>query len=112
MQKLPEPYQSLFEAMLWDCGAEAIPELVRKGADLSYCDPFTGRTALYSATISDRVRAIEALLQYGADPNQPFMYRSPVDGRVEVDRVALHYAASAEAAGALIRGGADVNAAD
>jgi hypothetical protein len=29
---IPEPCQSLFEAMVWDCGAEAIPELVRKGA--------------------------------------------------------------------------------
>ena len=112
IEKLPEPYQSLFEAMLWDCGAEAVPELVRKGADLSYCDPRTGRTALYAATISDRVRAIESLLQHGADPNQRFTYRSPVDGRVEADRIALHYAASAEAAAVFIRAGADVNAAD
>jgi ankyrin repeat protein len=112
MHKLPEPYQSLFEAMLWDCGAEAIPELVRKGADLAFRDPNTGRTALYAATMSDRVRAIEALLQHGADPNQRLTYRSPVDGRVEADRVALHYASSGEAAAALIRAGADVNAAD
>ena len=63
MQPLPEPYQSLFEATLWDCGAEAIPELVRKGADVSYCDPNTGRTALYAATISDRARA-----EYCIDP--------------------------------------------
>jgi ankyrin repeat protein len=112
VQKLPELYQSLFEAMLWDCGAEAIPELVRKGADLSYCEPITGRTALYAATIADRVRAVEALLQHGADPNQRFTFRSPVDGRSEADRVALHYASSAGAAAALIRAGADVNAAD
>lgn len=112
MQTLPEPYQSLFEAMLWDCGAEAIPELVRKGADLSYCDPHLGRTALYAATIANRARTVEALLQHGASPNQRFTYRSPVDGRVEADRVALHYASSAEAAAALIRAGADVNAAD
>jgi len=112
IQKLPEPYQSLFEAMLWDCGAEAVPELVRKGTDLSYCDPRTGRTALYAATITDHVRVIEALLQHGADPNQRFTYRSPVDGRVEADRIALHYAASVEVAAAFIRAGADVNARD
>ena len=112
MQKLPEPYQSLFEAVLWDCGADAVPELVRKGADLSYRDPNLGRTALYSATISDRVRVIEALLQHGADPNQRFTYRSPVDGRVEADRIALHYVSSTDAAAALIRAGADVSAAD
>ena len=112
VEKLPEPYQSLFEAMLWDCGAEAVPELVAKGADLSYCHPSTGKTALYAATINDRVRAIQALLQHGADPNQRFTYRSPVDGRVEADRIALHYAASAEAAAVFIKAGAKVNAAD
>jgi ankyrin repeat protein len=112
MQKLPEPYQGLFEAMLWDCGAGAVPELVRKGADLSYCDPNTGRTALYAATIANRPRAVEALLQHGANPNQRFTYRSPVDGRIEADRVALHYAHSVEVAAALIKAGADVNAAD
>ena len=103
MQKLPEPYQSLFDAMLWDSGAEAVPELVRNGADLSYCDPNMGRTALYAATIANRPRAVESLLQHGADPNQRFTYRSPVDGRIEADRVALHYAHSVEVAAALIK---------
>jgi hypothetical protein len=112
MQKLPEPYQSLFEAMLLDCGAEAVPELVRKGADLSYCDPHTGRTALFAATMANRPRAVEALLQNGANPNQRFTYRSPVDGSTEADRVALHYAHSVDVATALINAGADVNAAD
>ena len=98
--------------MLWDSGAEAVPELVRKGADLSYCDPNMGRTALYAATIANRPRAVEALLQHGANPNQRFTYRSPVDGRIEADRVALHYAHSVEVAAALIKAGADVNAAD
>lgn len=112
MQKLPEPYQSLFEAMLWDCGAEAVPELVRKGADLNYVDPNLGRTPLYAACISDRVRAIEALVQHGADPNKRFTYRSPVDGRTEADVTALMYAVSPEAAMVLISAGADVNAAD
>jgi ankyrin repeat protein len=112
MQKLPEPYQSLFEAALWDCGAEAIPKLVRKGADLNYVDPFLGRTPLYAACITDRVRVVEALLQHGADARQRFTYRSPVDKRVEADVTALHYAASVAAVEALVRAGADVNAAD
>jgi len=110
--QLPEPYQSLFEAMLWDCGAEAIPALIKKGADLNYVDPYLGRTPLYAACITDRVRVIEALLQHGANPRQRFTYRSPVDKRVEADVTALHYAASPEAVAALIRAGADVNAAD
>ena len=105
---LPEPYQSLFEAVLTDAGTEAIPELVAKGGDLGYYDPDTGRTALYSATISSRCRVVEALLQHGAAPNQRFTYRSPVDGRIE----ALHYASSTEVVATLIRGGADVNVAD
>ncbi len=112
MQILPEPYQSLFGATLWDAGAEAIPTLVAKGADLSYQEPDTGRTALYAGTINNRLRVVEALLQHGAAPNQRFTYRSPVDGRVEAERVALHYASSAEVATALIRAGADVNATD
>jgi ankyrin repeat protein len=58
------------------------------------------------------VRVIEALLQHGAKPSQQFTYRSPVDKRVEADMTALHYAASPEAVAALIRAGADVNAAD
>ena len=112
MPKLPEPYQHLFQAVLDDCGAEAIRELVGKGVDLSYCDPNTGRTALYTAARSDRVRSIEALLHNGAAPNQRFTYHSPVDGRIEADRIALHYASSLGAAVALIRGGSDVSAAD
>jgi ankyrin repeat protein len=112
MQQLPEPYQSLFEAVLWDSGAEAIPELVRKGADLNYVDPYLGRTALYSACITDRVRVVEALLHHGADAKQRFTYRSPVDKRVEADVTALHYAASPVAVEALVRAGADVNATD
>lgn len=112
MRELDEPYQSLFEAVLWDCGADAIPALVSKGADLSFCRPDTGVTALYLATISNRVRVVEALLKYGADPNQRFSYRSPVDHRLEADRVALHYVSSNDIAGALLKAGADVNVAD
>lgn len=98
--------------MLWDCGAEAVPELVHKGADLNYVDPYVGRTPLYAACISDRVRTIEALLSHGADPNKRFSYRSPVSGSVEADVTAIMYAVSPEAASALIRAGADVSVTD
>jgi ankyrin repeat protein len=112
MEKLPELYQSLFKATLPDSDAEEVSKLFHKGADLGYIDPNTGRTALYNATITNMVMVIEALLQHGADPNQRFTYRSPVDGRVEADRTALHYATSSDAAAVLIKAGADVNATD
>lgn len=112
IEPLPEPYQSLFEAVLWNCGPEAISEFVRNGADLRYQHPYTGQTALRLATISNRVKTVEALLQHGADPNQKFTYRSPADFRKDSDRVALHHAISAEVVAALIKAGADVNAAD
>ena len=112
MQTLPEPYQSLFEAIIRDCGDEAIDKFKQSGADLNYCNPNTGRTPLSTATLAKRVKAVEALLKHGANPNQKFTYRSPMDGHVEADCVALHYASTAETAVALIRAGADVNSAD
>jgi ankyrin repeat protein len=111
-ERLPELYEKLFEAVLSDSADEAIAELVRNGADLNYCAPHTGETALYAATIANRVRTVVALLKHGASPNQTFTYRSPVKRPVEPGRVALDYASSAEAAAALIGAGADVNAAD
>ena len=65
-----------------------------------------------SPTEFNRVQTVQALLQHGASPNQRITFRSPVVGRVEADRIALHYVSSAEAAAALISAGADVNAAD
>ena len=112
MQEPPALQSSLYKAVSWNQDGEAVAELVRKGAEIDYVHPHTGHTALYNACMCDRPRAIEVLLQHGADPNRRLTYRSPVDGRVEADRIALHYVSSADAAAVLIKAGADVNAAD
>jgi ankyrin repeat protein len=112
MQKLPSLYQKLFEAMLSDHGSYAVARLVREGADLSVCHPDTGQTALYTATRANHFLAVKALLKYGANPNQRMTYRSPIDGRVDDGRVALHYALSSGIAEALVDAGAEVDATD
>jgi hypothetical protein len=112
MQEIPQLQKSLYEDVSWNHDGEAVPELIRKGAQIDYVHPAYGHTALYSACQCDRPIAIEMLLQHGADPNRRFTYHSPVDGRVEADRVALHYASSPEAVAVLIEAGADANAAD
>lgn len=112
MQEPPELQKSLYKAVSWKQDGEAVAELVRKGAEIDYVHPHTGHTALYNACMCDRPRAIEILLQHGADPNRRLTYRSPVDGRVEADRITLHYVSSANAAAVLIKAGADVRAAD
>lgn len=112
MHDLPEPYKTLFEVVSLDCRPEVIPELMRKGASLSYTDPNNGRTPLYAAVRADRIRAVESLLKNGADPNQRFTYRSPVDGGIEAGRVALHYAVSPGMVALLLAAGTDVNATD
>jgi ankyrin repeat protein len=112
MEELPALQKSLYEAVAWNHDGEAVAELVRKGVEIDYVHPHTGSTALYNVCMCDRPRAIEVLLQHGADPNRRLTYHSPVDGRVEADRIALHYVSSADAAAVLIKAGADVNAAD
>jgi len=113
MQELPQLQKSLYEDVCWNHDGEAVPELVRKGVEIDYVHPIYGHTALYNACQCDRPRAIETLLKHGADPNLRFTFRAPEDKRrVEADRVALHYAQSADAAAALIKAGADVNVAD
>lgn len=112
MHDLPEPYKTLFEVVSLDCRPEVIPELMRKGANLAYCDPNNGRTPLYAAVRANRIRAVESLLKNGANPNQRFTYRSPVDGGIEAERVALHYAVSPEMVAILLAAGTDVNAID
>jgi len=108
----PEQGKGLFEAALWDSGAEAIANLVKAGADPNCEEVNTGRTPLYVACMSDRVRVIEALLRHGANPNKRFTYRSPVDERVETDAVAILYASSSEAVNALAKAGAEIDATD
>lgn len=112
MEELPALQKSLYEAVAWNHDGEAVAELVRKGVEIDYVHPHTGSTALYNACMCDRPRAIEVLLQHGADPNRRLTYHSPVDGRVKADRIALHYVSSTDAAAVLIKAGADVNAAD
>ena len=47
---------------------DTIGELIRSGAELNYCDPDCGNSALYNAVISDRKDNAERLLSLGADP--------------------------------------------
>jgi ankyrin repeat protein len=101
----------LFRAVIED-NAMAVEEAIREGADANCVDPSTGRTPLYAACSSDRIRAIKALLRHGADPNKTLTYRSPVDNRVENHVVALHYVTSPEAATEMLKAGAHVNSAD
>ena len=112
MQNIPEPYRTLFEVVSTDCQPDAIPDLIRKGAKLDYTDPNNGRTILYAAVRANRIRAVEVLIKRGADPNQRFTYRSPVDGTIETDRVVLHYVLSPEMVTVLLAAGGNINATD
>ena len=112
MQNIPEPYRTLFEVVSTDCQPDAIPDLIRKGAKLDYTDPNNGRTILYAAIRANRIRAVEVLIKRGADPNQRFTYRSPVDGTIETDRVVFHYVLSPEMVTLLLAAGGNINATD
>lgn len=102
--------ERLFKAAMSDSPSDAIAELARAGADPNCVALETGHTPLYCACMTDSVRAVEALLRSGANPNKRFTYRSFVDGRVEADYVALMYARSADVVALLVKRGADVNA--
>jgi ankyrin repeat protein len=112
MQNIPEPYRTLFDVVSTDCQPDAIPDLIRKGAKLDYLDPNNGRTILYAAVRANRIRAVEVLIKHGADPNQRFTYRSPVDGSIETDRVVFHYVLSPEMLSVLLAAGGNINATD
>lgn len=87
-------------------------KVLEAGIDVHVTHPLTGHSLLYHACVTDHVEMIEFLILAGADPNHRIRYQSPVDGRVESNRVALMYARSSDAVRLLIKKGADVNAAD
>jgi uncharacterized protein len=89
--------------------AAALRSLLQLGRDPNCVAEQYGHTPLYNACFSDSAETVRVLLEYGADPNKRFTYRSPVDGRVEVDLVALMFARSMNVATLLLDVGADVN---
>lgn len=110
MKPESEPEQ-LFQAAARNDVA-GVKELVAAGADPNFVSEKFGHTPLYNACISGAAASASALILAGANPNLRFTYRSPVDGRVEADIVALMHAGTAEVAKILIAAGADVNASD
>lgn len=86
--------------------------LLDAGADPNTVDPTVGNSPLYNACFSDHMDVVQLLLARGADPNKRLVYRSPVDGRVEEDVVALMFVRSERVAAALLAAGADANAQD
>jgi ankyrin repeat protein len=101
---------------IFDAAARAdlsqLAELLDAGADPNAVNPIIGNSVLYNACFADQVEVVNLLLAHGADPNKRLVYRSPVDGRVEEDVVALMFANSEAVAAALLAAGADVNAQD
>ena len=90
----------------------ALEALLQGGEDPNCIHPHTGATPLHNACFCDSVELVRVLLAHGADPNRRYTYRSPVDGRVEPDLVALMVAHSLDAAIVLLNAGADPNATD
>ena len=88
-----------------------LTRLLDAGCDANTVHPTTGASALYNACFgSAGVDAVRLLLSRGADPNKRLTYRSPVDGRVEKDLVALMVASSVQVIELLLEAGADPNA--
>jgi ankyrin repeat protein len=99
---------ALFAAVLKEDKGEIL-NLLEQGADPN-CTNFTGQTVLQVACLAcptDKLSSIEVLLGNGADPNRRMTIRSPVNGRVEKDVVAVHYMTSPAAVDLLLRAGAD-----
>jgi ankyrin repeat protein len=104
-------HEELLVAAMQDDVA-TIAQLIDDGCDPNWAAPKVGNTALYNACYCDKLGAVNALLTGGADPNQRITYRSPVDGRVEKDVVAIMYCRSPEVVRRLVEAHADVNIAD
>jgi uncharacterized protein len=110
MKTNSEPEQ-LFQAAARN-DAVSVKEMIAAGADPDFVSEKFGHIPLYNACISGAADSVKALIEAGANPNLRFTYRSPVDGRVEANLVALIHTRTAEVAKILIAAGADVNAAD
>ena len=95
-------HSEIFQAVIDDNEA-MIEEVISRGGDPNGLHPLTGGTPLHTACSSNQMHAIEALLRHGADPNKRFTYKSPVDGRIEKDLIALLYTTSPEAVTALLK---------
>jgi len=103
-----QQFKSLSRAVFDDDAAE-VRRLVKSGMSFD-AHPRHGNTHLRTACQRDALRALQALLELGADPNERITYKSPVDKRVEERFTPLMYVASVAAAEILIEHGADVNA--
>ena len=90
MKTKTEPEQ-LFQAAARN-DAAGVKEMIAAGADPNSVSEKFGHTPLYNACISGAADSASALIAAGANPNLRFTYRSPVDGRVEADIVALTHA--------------------
>jgi ankyrin repeat protein len=89
----------------------AIHHLVGSGVNPNSVSHY-GSTPLHNACMSGSLDAVRALVALGADPNLKYTYKSPVDGRVEADRVAIMATPSAEIAQFLMDNGSNPNAID
>jgi cytohesin len=110
MKTSTESTRRLFEAV-FNGDQNAIESLLHEGGDPNCTNP-SGQTALQTACSLNLLASISTLLKCGADPNKRATIHSPVDGRVEKNIVALHYATSSEAVIALTHAGAEVHATD
>lgn len=109
-QDQPSDVIALFQAAALDDVA-TIRQLVADGLDPNTVSEF-GSTPLHNACIAGCVNATQALLCVGADPNQRYTYRSPVDGRIEKDIVALMKTPNASVAQTMVEHNADPNLGD
>ena len=89
--------------------AEHVRRLLDAGCPIA-AHPRHGNTPLRMACQRNALRALRALLEGGADPNERITFKSPVDKRVEQDFTPLMYASSPQAIDLLVGHGADVNA--
>lgn len=101
-------FESLSRAVSED-DAEEVRRLVKSGISFD-AHPRHGNTHLRTACQCDALRALQTLLELGADPNESITYKSPIDKRIEERFTPLMYVTSPSAAELLLEHGANVNA--